>query len=336
MNGKNVLITGGAGFVGSHLADLLLQRGDVVQVLDNLDTGSIENIAHLRAHPRFSYFEGSILDRTAMEGLVQEADVIYHLAASVGVQLVLEKPIHAIKTNIEGTLLVLDLVAREGKKILITSTSEVYGKLNKELYSENDDTVLGPTSMARWSYGASKMVDEFLALGYFTQLGLPVVIVRLFNIIGTRQTGAYGMVVPRLIRQALSGEPLTVYGDGSQRRSFTSVGDAVNALATLMEHPQASGQVYNIGHHEDISILELAVMVQELTNSASEIRLVPYEQAYRQGFEDVVQRKPDISKIQRLIGYEPQLGLQDILKQIIIYESQKPFNAVRPSADPEA
>ena len=323
VNGGKALITGGAGFIGSHLAELLLKRGDAVQVLDDVTTGTVENIAHMRSHPRFSYLMESVTNRTAMEGLVHEADVIYHLAASVGVRLVLQRPIQAIKTNIEGTELVLELAAREGKKVLITSTSEVYGKLDKKQYSEEDGSMLGPTTNGRWSYAASKIVDEFLAMAYYRQKRLPVIIVRLFNTIGPRQKGEYGMVVPRLVRQALLGEPITVYGDGTQRRSFTWVGDVVNAIVALTDHPQAPGQVFNVGHTQDISIYDLAVTIKKLTKSASEIVCVPYDQAYEPGFEDVPHRLPDISRIQRLIGYHPTLDITEMLVHTIAHEEQK-------------
>ena len=317
------MITGGAGFVGSHLAEALLEREHEVQVIDDLTTGSIENIAHLRTRSGFSYFIDSVTNKDLTKRLVREADVIFHLAAAVGVRLVIKEPIQTIETNIAGTETVLELAAREGKKVLITSTSEVYGKLDKERYAEEDDSLLGPTSRARWSYAASKIVDEFLAMAYFRQKGLPVVIVRLFNTIGPRQTGGYGMVVPTLVRQALLGEHITVYGDGSQRRSFTWVGDVVNAMATLIDHPQAPGEVFNLGHTKEISIYDLAVMVKELSKSPSEIVRIPYEQAYGPGFEEVPHRLPDISKIQQFIDYQPTLDISEMLKQIIADEHQR-------------
>jgi UDP-glucose 4-epimerase len=321
---RNVLITGGAGFIGSHLAEALLERGDAVQVIDDLSTGSIQNIVHLKSHPRFSYVLDTVMNRPFMLELVDGADVVFHLAAAVGVRLIVEQPVRTIETNIKATELILELCARKQKPVLLASTSEVYGKLDKPKFSEEDDVVLGPTSRARWCYAASKIIDEFVAIAYFREKGFPAVIVRLFNTIGPRQTGQYGMVVPRFVCQALLGEPITVYGDGTQRRSFTWVGDVVNAMMALIEHPGAYGEVFNIGHTKEIAIRELAALVQEIVGSRSEIRFVPYEQAYEAGFEDMPRRLPDISKIQQLIGYRPTLELPEMLERIIADYRQGP------------
>jgi UDP-glucose 4-epimerase len=321
---RNVLITGGAGFIGSHLAEALLERGDAVQVIDDLSTGSIQNIVHLKSHPRFSYMLDTVMNRPFMLELVDGADVVFHLAAAVGVRLIVEQPVRTIETNIKATELILELCARKQKPVLLASTSEVYGKLDKPKFSEEDDVVLGPTSRARWCYAASKIIDEFVAIAYFREKGFPAVIVRLFNTIGPRQTGQYGMVVPRFVCQALLGEPITVYGDGTQRRSFTWVGDVVNAMMALIEQPGAYGEVFNIGHTKEIAIHELAALVKEIAGSRSEIRFVPYEQAYEAGFEDMPRRLPDISKIQRLIGYSPTLDLPEMLERIIAAYRQEP------------
>jgi nucleoside-diphosphate-sugar epimerase len=313
------LITGGAGFIGSHLAEELLERGWTVEVLDDLSTGSIKNIAHLKARPGFSYILDSVMNRSLMLELIDRADVVFHLAAAVGVRLIVEQPVRTIETNIKATELMLDLCGRKQRPILLASTSEVYGKLDKPKFSEEDDVVLGPTSRVRWCYAASKIIDEFLAKAYFKEAGLPIVVVRLFNTIGPRQTGQYGMVVPRFVRQALLGEPITVYGDGTQRRSFTWVGDVVLAMMQLIQHPKAYGEVFNIGHTAEISIYELADLVKEMTQSSSEIVCIPYEQAYEAGFEDMTRRLPDLRKIQRTIGYRPTLDLPRMLEWIIAY-----------------
>lgn len=314
------LITGGAGFIGSHLAERLLEQEWTVEVIDDLSTGSLDNIAHLIKHPRFAFVPETVMERSAMLALVDRADVIFHLAAAVGVRLIVEQPVRTIETNINATEIVLELCARERKPVLLASTSEVYGKLDRPTFSEDDDLILGPTSRSRWCYAASKIVDEFLAAAYFKEDHVPTVVVRLFNTIGPRQTAQYGMVVPRFIRQALLGEPMTVYGDGSQRRSFTWVGDAVAAMTSLIQHADAHGQVFNIGHTKDISIYELATLVKRLTASPSEIVLLPYQQAYEAGFEDMLRRLPDLAKIQRLIGYQPTLDLAEMLEPVIAYE----------------
>jgi len=317
------LITGGAGFIGSHLAEALLERGWQVEVIDDLSTGTIRNIEHLKGHPHFSYMLDTVMNRPLMMELVDRADVVFHLAAAVGVRLIVEAPVRTIETNIKATEVVLELAARKKKPVLVSSTSEVYGKLNKEKFSEEDDLVLGPTSRSRWCYAASKIIDEFLARAYWKEKGLPTVVVRVFNTIGPRQTGQYGMVVPRFVRQALLRQPITVYGNGRQRRSFTWVGDVVEAMIRLIQEPRAYGEVFNVGHTEDISIYELACLVKELTGSDSEIVFIPYEQAYEEGFEDMPRRLPDISKIQALIGYRPTLRLPEMLERIIAYEREQ-------------
>jgi len=323
------LITGGAGFIGSHLAEALLNRGDRVWVIDDLSTGSIENIAHLKGHPRFEYVIDTVFNRAVMAELVDLADVVFHLAAAVGVRLIVEDPVWTLEQNVKGTEVVLELAAKKKKTVLLASTSEVYGKLDKPLFSEDDDLVLGPTSKARWAYAASKIIDEFLGRAYWKQKGVPVVIARLFNTIGPRQTGRYGMVVPRFVRQALLGEPITVYGDGTQRRSFTWVGDVVGALIKLVECPAAAGEVFNVGHTDDISIRELAELVKRKTVSPSEIVFISYEQAYEAEFEDMRRRLPDLSKIGRFIGYRPTLSLDEMLDRIIEYERGRLDNGRR-------
>jgi UDP-glucose 4-epimerase len=319
----NALITGGVGFVGSHLTEALLEKGWTVQVVDNLSTGAIENISHLKRHSRFSYVLDDIMNRSLMMELIDRADVVFHLAAAVGVRLIVEQPVHTIEANIKATELVLELCARKKKPTLLASTSEVYGKLNREKFNEEDDLVLGATSRARWCYAASKIIDEFLAKAYFKERGLPTVVVRLFNTIGPRQTGQYGMVVPRFVQQALSGKPITVYGDGSQRRSFTWVGDVVGAIIALIQKSEAYGEVFNIGQEKEISIYDLALSVKKMTESQSDIVFVPYNEAYEAGFEDMTRRVPDIAKVQRVVGYEPKLDLVQILERIIAYERKR-------------
>ena len=320
---RKALITGGSGFIGSHLAEELLRQGWEVQIIDDLSTGSIENIEHLKGNSSFSYILDTAMNRTLMMELVDRADMVFHLAAAVGVRVIVEQPVRTIETNIKTTELVLELCARKGKPVLIASTSEVYGKLDHEHFSEEDDMVLGPTSRSRWCYAASKIIDEFLAVAYHRESNLPTVVVRLFNTTGPRQTGQYGMVVPRFVRQAILGEPITVYGDGTQQRSFTWVGDAINAMINLLHHPEAYGQVFNVGHTEEITIHNLAVLVKEKTESNSEIVFIPYEQAYETGFEDMARRLPDISKIQRFIDYQPSLDLPEMLDRIIAHERQR-------------
>ncbi len=319
---NNALVTGGAGFIGSHLAETLLHSGYAVQIIDDLSTGSVENISHLKHHSRFSYVFDTVMNRPVQLELIRQADVVFHLAAAVGVNLIVDDPVKTIETNIKTTELVLEYCARESKPVLLTSTSEVYGKSAQPKFNEGDDMVLGPTSNSRWCYAASKIIDEFLAQAYFKDKGLPVVVVRLFNTIGPRQTGRYGMVVPRLVKQALSGEPITVYGDGQQTRSFGWVGDVADAMIRLIGHPQAYGQVFNVGHSDEIPILQLAQMIKEKTQSSSPIEFVPYDHAYGTGFEDIPRRLPDLKKIQQLIGYQPSLDLPAMLDRIIAFSRQ--------------
>ena len=312
-----VLITGGAGFVGSHLAEALLARGDDVYVLDDLSTGSIDNIAHLKSNPKFHYTIDTVTNEPLLAELVDRCDTVVHLAAAVGVKLIVESPVRTIETNVHGTEVVLKVANKKKKLVLIASTSEVYGKSAKVPFSEDDDLVLGPTSKHRWAYACSKMIDEFLALAYWKERKLPVIVVRLFNTVGPRQTGQYGMVVPNFVRQALANEPITVFGDGTQSRSFTYVGDVVRAVVALINEPRAIGQVFNIGNGHEISIRDLAQRIKQLTGSSSTIVTIPYDQAYESGFEDMPRRVPDIAKIRALIGYEPTVELDEILTRVI-------------------
>jgi nucleoside-diphosphate-sugar epimerase len=317
------LITGGAGFIGSHLAEALLGLGWRVEIVDDLSTGGIDNIAHLKGNPHFSYVLDTVMNRSLMMELVDRADLVFHLAAAVGVRLIVEQPVRTIETNIKATELILELSARKRKPTLLISTSEVYGKSERQKFNEEDDLILGATSRARWCYAASKIIDEFLARAYYKEKALPTVVLRIFNTIGPRQTGQYGMVVPRFVRQALSGKPISVYGDGSQQRSFTWVGDVVGAMINLIQNPAAYGEVFNVGHTKEISILELARMVQKMADSTSEIIFVPYDQAYEEGFEDMRRRLPDLSKIERLIGYKPSVDLPELLGRIIKHERER-------------
>jgi UDP-glucose 4-epimerase len=311
------LITGGAGFVGSHLADRLLELGHTVLVLDNLSTGSIDNISHLKGHERFSYAIDSVTNGPLLAEMIDRCDVVFHLAAAVGVKLIVEQPVHTIETNVHGTEVVLEHANKKKKLVFIASTSEVYGKSTDVPFRESADLVLGSTAKHRWAYACSKLIDEFLALAYWKERKLPVVVVRLFNTVGPRQTGQYGMVVPTFVRQALANQPITVFGDGTQSRSFTYVGDVVDALIALAQEPRAIGEVFNIGNSGEVTMRELAEKVKAMTGSHSPIRLVPYDEAYEAGFEDMPRRVPDISKIRALIGYEPRLGLDDILRRVI-------------------
>ena len=312
-----VLITGGAGFVGSHLSEALLERGDEVFVLDNLSTGSIDNIAHLKSHPRFHYTIDAVENEPLLAELIDRCDVVVHLAAAVGVKLIVEQPVHTIETNVHGTEVVLKHANKKKKLVLIASTSEVYGKSTTVPFREDADLVLGPTNKHRWAYACSKLIDEFLALAYWKERKLPVIIVRLFNTVGPRQTGQYGMVIPTFVRQALAGQSITVFGDGTQSRSFTFVGDVVRAMVALINEPRAIGQVFNIGNGREITIAELAEKVRTLTGSSSEIVRIPYDQAYESGFEDMPRRVPDISRIAALIGYAPTVELDEILNRVI-------------------
>lgn len=317
------LITGGAGFIGSHLAEALLARGDEVTIIDDLSTGRFENIAHLQHHPEFHFAIETITNQTVMDRLVSECDLIFHLAAAVGVDLIVSRPVHVIETNIMGTEAVLRTANRYRRKVLLASTSEIYGKSEDVPFREDADRVLGPTTRSRWSYACSKAVDEFLALAYWKEKGLPVVIFRLFNTVGPRQTGRYGMVVPRFVQQALRGEPITVYGDGKQSRCFADVEDVVRAIIALAEHPGAVGEVFNIGSTEEITIEDLAWKVKRIAESPSPIVYIPYDQAYEAGFEDMRRRIPDLTKIRNLVGYEPRVPLDETLRRIIAWFRQK-------------
>jgi UDP-glucose 4-epimerase len=310
-------LTGGAGFIGSHLAERLLAGGHEVMILDNLSTGSIDNIAHLKGTRGFSYCIDSVTNEPLLAELIDRADVVFHLAAAVGVKLIVEQPVQTIETNVHGTEVVLKHANKKKKLVVIASTSEVYGKSADVPFREEADLVLGATMKHRWAYASSKIIDEFLALAYWKEKTLPVIIVRFFNTVGPRQTGRYGMVLPTFVKQALLGHPITVFGDGTQSRSFTYVGDVVEALVALAQEPRAVGQVFNVGNTGEVTIADLAQHVKTLTGSASPIQYIPYDEAYEAGFEDMPRRVPDISKIRALIGYEPQLSLDDIIRRVI-------------------
>jgi UDP-glucose 4-epimerase len=316
------LITGGAGFIGSHLAEALIAQGHDVTVIDDLSTGQVKNLAAVAASPRLRTHWASIVEEERLPEFVDESDVVYHLAAAVGVRLILERPVETIETNILGTDRVLRCAAKGGKRVVIASTSEVYGKNENAPFKEDDDCVLGPTVKSRWSYACSKAIDEFLALAYVRSAGLPAVVVRYFNTIGPRQVGRYGMVVPRFVRQALQGEPITVYGDGEQSRSFTDVSDTVRATMALSMSAAAIGSVFNIGNGHEITVNDLAARVKALTGSTSPIVHVPYEQAYEQGFEDTRRRVPDISKLRATIDFTPEFDLDSSLRKVIAYYRQ--------------
>lgn len=318
-----ILVTGGAGFIGSHLCELLVHQGHNVVAIDDLSTGRIENIAHLRPLPNFQFVRETIANNQVLDRLTSQAGTVIHLAAAVGVKLIVEDPVRTIATNIMGSEAVLTTANRYGCKVLIASTSEVYGKGVKVPFGEDDDRLMGSTTHSRWAYATSKAVDEFLGLAYHTQFGLPVIIMRFFNTVGPRQTGRYGMVVPRFVRQALRDQPITVYGDGQQSRCFADVADVTGAVVKLAENPAAIGQVFNIGSTEEVTILELAERVLALTGSRSEIRLVPYDEAYAPGFEDMRRRVPAIGKLANLIGYAPSCTLDDTLQRVIAYERQQ-------------
>jgi UDP-glucose 4-epimerase len=313
------LITGGAGFIGSHLAEHLLALGQHVTIIDNLSTGRLENIAAIEDHPNFRYAIEDIRNIHVIDRLVSECDIIYHLAAAVGVHKIISEPINTIEINIGGTEIVLKTARRYRKKVMIASTSEVYGKGVRFPFSEDDDRLLGATTRHRWAYATSKAVDEFLALAYYKEVKLPVVIFRLFNTVGPRQSGEYGMVVPRFVQWALAGEPIRVYGDGKQQRCFANVKDVVDAICKLSEAASATGQVFNIGSGEEVTILELAERVQGRAGSRSEIKLIPYEDAYEPGFEDFQRRVPNIDKITQTIGWIPTTSLDETIDQIISY-----------------
>jgi UDP-glucose 4-epimerase len=318
-----VLVTGGAGFIGSHLTDALLARGDHVTVIDDLSTGRLDNLVMHQHQQAFAFVRGDIRDANLLQMLIREADLIYHLAAAVGVQLIAENPVHTIATNIGGTEVVLEMANKFRKKVFLASTSEVYGKSEQVPFGEDDDFILGSTRFSRWAYACSKAVDEFLGQAYFDQYGLPVVVGRFFNTVGPRQTGQYGMVVPRFVRWALRNEPIQIYGSGKQTRCFCYVGDVVKALLQLMDPPHAYGRVFNIGSHDEISIEGLADRVLALTDSRSQKQYIPYEQAYSRPIEDMLRRVPDTSRIQEAVGWRPETSLDEILVRVIEFESRK-------------
>jgi UDP-glucose 4-epimerase len=324
-----VLITGGAGFIGSHLSEALLKQGHHVTIIDDLSTGRFENIEPLTSNPDFRFAIETITNTTVMDRLVSECDIIYHLAAAVGVMEIVSRPIHTIETNVRGTDIVLETARRYRKKVLIASTSEIYGKSTKTPFSEEDDSIIGATTKSRWSYATSKMLDEFLALAYHKESDLPVVVFRLFNTVGPRQRGHYGMVIPRFVQWALAEEPIQVYGDGQQSRCFCNVSDVINAITSLADCAPACGEVFNIGSQEEITILELAQRVKERTGSSSEIQMIPYNQAYEAGFEDMQRRVPNIGKINRAIGWEPQKSLDQTLDEVIAYFRERTPHAVQ-------
>jgi UDP-glucose 4-epimerase len=315
-----ILVTGGAGFIGSHLCELLVHQGFQVVAIDDLSTGQLENIRALIPLPNFHFVRETILNTQVLDRLTSQADIVIHLAAAVGVKLIVENPVHTIQTNIMGTEVVLTTANRYGCKVLIASSSEVYGKGVRVPFSEDDDCLLGPTTHSRWAYAASKSIDEFMGLAYHRQFGLPVVIMRFFNTVGPRQTGRYGMVVPRFVRQALNNDTVTVYGDGTQSRCFADVSDVVQAVAQLALHPEAGGQVFNIGSTEEVSIYQLAERIIQLSGSSSTIQLVPYDEAYAPGFEDMHRRVPSIMKIKSLIGFKSHHSLDDTLRRVINFE----------------
>lgn len=327
-----VLITGGAGFIGSHLSESYLQRRDEVFVIDDLSTGSIENIRHLKDHPRFHYTIDSIHNQPVTAELVDQCDVIFHLAAAVGVKLIVESPVRTIENNVHGTEVVLSLANKKKKKVLVASTSEVYGLSSEVPFREDGNLVMGATNKGRWSYACSKAIDEFLALAYWREKKLPTIVVRLFNTVGPRQTGQYGMVIPTFVKQALAGRPITVYGSGKQSRCFCYVGDVVGALVKLMDADDSVGEVFNIGSNQEISILDLAKRVKELTDSDSEIVFVPYDEAYEEGFEDMPRRIPDTAKVNKLVGFKPEKRLDEILQAVIDFHRDSSRNTITAQA----
>lgn len=316
-----VLITGGAGFIGSHLSDHYLGRGDEVSIIDDLSTGSIENIAHLKANPRFHYAIDTVQNTPLVTELADDCDIIFHLAAAVGVKLIVESPVRTIETNIRGTEVLLSVANKKKKRVLVASTSEVYGLSTDVPFREDGNLVMGATTKGRWSYACSKAIDEFLALAYWREKKLPTTVVRLFNTVGPRQTGQYGMVIPTFVKQALSGRPITVYGGGQQTRCFGYVDDVVKALVALMDRQDSVGEVYNIGSSEEVSMNTLAERIKTLTSSDSEIVHIPYSEAYEEGFEDMPRRVPDTSKLHALIGFRPETTLDTTLKSVIAYHS---------------
>jgi len=328
------LITGGAGFIGSHLAESLLGQGHSVAVLDDLSTGRLENIEHLQYHARFTCTIGSVMDETTVSRLIQQADVVFHLAASVGVRLVIERPVHTIETNVHGTETVLRHARRFGKLVLIASTSEVYGKNTQLPFREDADLVMGPPTKTRWGYATSKLLDEFLALGYWKEYQSPVIVVRFFNTVGPRQSARYGMVLPNFVRRALENQTITVHGDGSQTRSFTWVGDVVSAMTKLVQEPKAIGEVFNIGNGAEISIRDLASKVRAITGSTSTVEFVPYNHVFDDSFEDMPRRVPDITKIGQFVGYKPKVHLDEIIERVVEYWTIERDQAARPQSEP--
>ena len=324
-----ILITGGAGFIGSHLSEELLKIGHDVTIIDDLSTGSKDNIEHLLTNKHFTFVHDTIMNEPAMRKLIDSCDSIYHLAAAVGVKYILDNPLTSIQTNVKGTEIVLELAAKDKKKILVASTSEVYGKNTSSVFPETADSVLGSTKTSRWSYACAKALDEFLSLAYAKERKLPVVIVRFFNTVGPRQTGRYGMVIPRFVSNALNSLPIPIHGDGKQTRSFTYVGDVVRGIIGLMDNPQAIGDVFNIGNPNGISIEDLAKKIKAMTGSKSELVYIPYSQAYGEGFEDMRYRVPDISKIHSLINFVPQVSLDEILRRVIEFTKSKSAEAIR-------
>lgn len=325
------LITGGAGFIGSHLAERLLARGDEVLILDDLSTGSVENVRHLKDNERFHYFLDSIQNRSLLAELVDESDVVFHLAAAVGVRLIVESPVRTIETNVNGTQFVLEAAGKKKKLVFTASTSEVYGKSLQVPFHEDADLVLGPTTKGRWSYAASKALDEFLALSYWKEKKQPVIVARFFNTVGPRQTGRYGMVLPNFVRQALEAKPLTVFGSGKQTRCFCDVADCVEAVLRLIASDESVGNVVNIGTDEEVSIEELANRVKERTSSSSEIQYIPYDQAYEPGFEDMARRVPALEKLEKLTGFRPATPLETIIDRVVAHHSaRRPIKSPRP------
>jgi UDP-glucose 4-epimerase len=314
-----VLITGGAGFIGSHLAEALLRENHDVSVIDDLSTGAIDNITHLKDQPGFRYVIDTVTNEPVLAELIDQSDVVFHLAAAVGVRLIVEEPVRTIETNVHGTEVVLRNANKKKKLVVVASTSEVYGKSTAIPFRETGDLMLGPTMKHRWAYACSKAIDEFLALAYWKERRLPVIIVRFFNTVGPRQTGRYGMVLPTFVRQALAGQPITVYGDGTQKRCFGYVGDVVGAIIRLAQEPRAIGEVFNVGNDREISIVELAGRIKAMVGSPSEIVTVPYDAAYEAGFEDMMRRIPDLTKVREAIGYEPRVQLDEMISEVIEY-----------------
>jgi UDP-glucose 4-epimerase len=317
------LVTGGAGFVGSHLSERLIAGGHRVTVIDDLSTGSVTNLAAIREHKAFRFHADTVMNLPLLRELVDEADIVVHLAAAVGVRLIVESPVRTIETNVGATEAVLDAVAMKRKRVLVASTSEVYGKSVRFPFSEDDDLVLGPSTMGRWSYAASKLIDEFLTLAFHKEKKVPATVVRLFNTVGPRQTGRYGMVIPTFVRQALQGKPITVFGDGQQSRCFGHVHDVIGALEKLCLTDAAIGRVFNVGATDEITIYKLAERVRAMTESSSPIELIPYDKAYEEGFEDMMRRVPDIRRVQQVIGYAPTRNLDQILRDVVAFERER-------------